>query len=121
MSTFDMSYQATNITRVRGDTFPFAFRVKDSNGTVVPITGYTFKLSVDTREEPDDDTTLLFEIDGVITDGDNGLVQFTLSSLQADQTPGTYYYDVEQIDLASKTRTILKGEWIVVQDVTKEA
>lgn len=117
--TFDMGYQETNITRVRGDTFPFSFRIKDSAGAAVDITGFSFKLSVDTNEEPTDETSQLFKLTGTVTDGPNGIVQFTLSAVQADQTPSTYYFDLEQTDLAAKIRTVAKGEWNVIQDVTK--
>lgn len=119
VETFDMGYQETNITRVRGDTFPFSFRIKDSNGAAVDITGFSFKLSVDTNEEPTDETSQLFKLTGTVTDGPNGIVQFTLSAVQADQTPSTYYFDLEQTDLVAKIRTVAKGEWNVIQDVTK--
>jgi len=117
--TFDMKYQETNITRVRGDTFPFSFVIKDSSGSVVDITGFSFKLSVDTNEEPTDETTQLFKLTGVVPVGTDGVVTFTLSAGEADQTPATYYFDLEQTDLAAKIRTVAKGEWNVVQDVTK--
>jgi hypothetical protein len=118
--TFDMSYQETNITRVRGDTFPFSFVIKDSSGTVVDISGFSYKLSVDPSDEPSDETGQLFQVVGVVPTGTDGVVTFTLSADNADQTPGTYYFDLEQTDDNSKIRTVAKGEWIVKQDVTKE-
>lgn len=116
---FNMKYDEIDVTRVRGDTFPFAFNMKDSNGNAVDITGFSYKLSVDTREEPDDETTQLFKLTGSITDAANGVVQFTLSEAQSDQDPSEYYFDVEQTDDNSKIRTVVKGKWTVVQDATK--
>lgn len=116
---FDMSYQATDITRVRGDTFPFSFVIKDSDGVVVDISGFAYKLSVDTSEEPADEVTQLFKLVGVIPTGTDGIVTFTLSIGEANQTPSTYFFDLEQTDTATKIRTVAKGEYNVVQDVTK--
>lgn len=117
--TFSMNFQVINVTRVRGDTFSFSFRITDSAGAVVDITGFTYKLSVDTLEDPSDEVTQLFKLTGVVPTGTDGIVTFTLSEAQADQTPNTYYYDLEQTDLASKLRTPAKGEWTVTQDLTK--
>ena len=59
--TFSMNFQVINVTRVRGDTFSFSFRIKESARDVVNITGFTFKLSVDTLEDPADEVTQLFK------------------------------------------------------------
>ena len=83
--TFDMRYQATDITRVRGDTFPFSFVIKDSDGVVVDISGFSFKLSMDPREEPTDEAEQVFKLVGVIPTGTDGVVTFTLSAGEADR------------------------------------
>ena len=116
---FDMKYQDTNITRVRGDTFPFSFVIKDSDGVVVDISGFDYKLSVDTNEEPTNELTQVFKLTGVVPTGTDGVVTFTLSTGEADQSPSTYFFDLEQTDAATKIRTVAKGEWNVAQDVTK--
>lgn len=123
MTTWKWGYavipNAIDITRVRGDTFPFTFTIKDSAGGVVVITGYTFKLTVDPSDEPPNAENNLFVLNGDIGDGTKGEVEFTPTAEQADQVPATYYFDVEMTDTASAIRTIVKGEWVVVQDITK--
>ena len=119
MVEFNMQYQAINITRVRGDTVSFRFNVKDSAGAAVDISGFSYKLTVDTLEDPTDDTTKVFQLTGSIVDAANGVVEFSISALQSDQDPNMYYFDLEQTDNASKIRTIAKGQWIVLQDITK--
>ena len=108
-----------NITRVRGDTFPFSFAIKDSDGNAIDITGYSFILTVDPSDEPPDASNNLFALTGTVTDGPGGIVQFALTAMQADQTPATYYYDVQMTDTSGNIRTIIKGEWAVQQDITK--
>ena len=102
----------------RGDTTPWTFTIK-SNGAPVPITGFSYLLTVDPSDEPADAVNNLFSLTGTITDGPNGVVEFELSAVQADQTPDVYFFDLQQTDGASKLRTIAKGEFEFKQDITK--
>jgi hypothetical protein len=111
--------QDLDICRVRGDTYPFVMVVKDENGLPIDITGFSFSLTVDPSPDPTTTAANLFTLTGSIIDGPNGKVRFSLSSPQADQAPGIYYYDVKMIDTASAERTIVRGEWAFEQDVTK--
>ncbi len=109
-----------NRCRIRGDTFPMVFTLTDSAGAAIDITGFGFKLTVDPSDEPADDSGNLFELDGVIPIGTDGVVQFLLSDAQADQTPNEYFYDVQMVDLALRKRTIVRGIYEVTQDITKD-
>lgn len=120
MATSDQTPTVINISRTRGDTFPFIFTVQDSSGNPINITSYTFLLSVDIVADPVDDSGQLLQITGTIADGPNGKVQFTPSANDADQVPSTYYYDVQMKDTVDAIRTIAKGTWIVEQDITKD-
>lgn len=108
-----------DVKRTRGDTYPLALTLKDKNGAAIDITGFTFVLTVDPSETPADDTANLFQIAGVITDGPGGAVSFTPTTGNADQVPATYYYDIQMTDTGSQIRTIMKGQWEVIQDITK--
>lgn len=110
---------AINITRSRGDTHPFTFIIKDGDGVVIDITSRTYKLTVDPSSEPLDDTGNLFSLDGTVSVGTDGAVEFELSAGEADQTPSTYFFDLEQTDASSKIRTIARGEFTFLQDITK--
>ena len=109
----------TTITRRRGDTYAETVTVTDSAGAVVNITGYTFKLTVDPEKAPATAANNLFQITGTILSGPAGTVEFAPSALQADRTPGTYYYDVQMVDGAGRIRTIALDKWVVTQDITK--
>lgn len=112
--------QALNICLQRGDTFAFSFSLTDSETEApIDITGYSFLLTVDTLENPPDATTNLFSLTGVLTNPTGGVVQFSLSALQADQAPDTYYYDVQMVDGVGGKRTVAKGEFLIEQDITK--
>lgn len=107
------------ITRYRGDTIPDKVVVKDTDGNVVNIAGYTFLLTVASEKEPADDTTEEFQVVGSITDAANGVVEFAPTALQTDITPGVYYYDVQMTTPAGRIGTILKDKYTILQDITK--
>ena len=108
------------ITRKRGDTYAEEIIVKSkTTGLPVNITGYTFKLTVDPKKDPLTADNNLFSITGTILNPTAGTVEFAPSALQADQTPGVYFYDIQMVDGAGRIRTIALDKWVVVQDITK--
>ena len=107
------------ITRFRGDTVPDEFTIKKPDGTAQDITGFAFVLTVNSVKNPPDDTTQILQSIGTITDATNGVVEFPISTPQADQEPGKYYFDVEATTPTGKKHTILSGAYRFKQDVTK--
>ena len=108
-----------NLDRTRGDTFPHQISIKDTAGVAVNITGFTFLQTVDPSEEPTVAGDNLFQLTGVIDDGPNGLVSFAPDVTEANQTPAEYYHDIQMIDAGSAIRTIAKGKYTFLQDITK--
>lgn len=110
----------TEQTRTRGDTYVDEFVVTSKiTGAVIDITtGYDFLLTLDTRKKPDDATTQVYQLAGVIIDGPNGIVGFSPTATQADQL-GKFYYDIEMTDPAGRIRTIELDKYTYTQDITK--
>ncbi len=109
-----------NLCISRGDTVPWTFTMKTGTPlAVVNITGFSFLLTVDPSDAPTGSANNLFQLTGTITDAPNGIVQFEMSAVQADQTPNTYHYDLQQTDGAGKIRSVVKGEFEFQQDTTK--
>jgi hypothetical protein len=109
----------TDITRYRGDTAADEITVQNSAGAAVDITGFTFVMTVSTIENPPDNTSELYSITGTITAPASGQVEFVPTTLNADQKPSTYYYDIQMTDTAGRIKTIAKGQYIYTQDITK--
>lgn len=111
----------TDILRSRGDTYPDLTRVRDGEtGDVVDISsGYSFILTVDPSVDPTSDSTKLFSIVGVISDGPGGIVGFSPSVSNADNL-GDFFYDIQMIDSAGDKTTLDKGAYSFVQDITKD-
>jgi hypothetical protein len=106
------------INRYRGDTAPDQFTITRDD-VAVDITGYTFKLTVNSESDPTDATNELYSLDGSITDAAAGYVEFAPTAMEADQTPDEYYYDVEMTDDLGAILTIAKGRYRYKQDITK--
>lgn len=109
----------TTITRRRGDTYADEITVTDSKGAVINITGYTFTMTLDPSKAPLDATANLYSITGTILNAVGGRVEFAPTAMQADQTPGTYYYDIQMVDGAGRKRTIALDKYVYTQDISK--
>jgi hypothetical protein len=107
----------TDINRYRGDTLRIGAVVKQ-NKKIMNVTSYTFKLTVNTLEDPPDDTTQLFQSDGVIVDAVNGKIYFPLTENQVN-TIGNYFFDIQMIDPNGEKKTLDKGQFNLTQDITK--
>lgn len=107
-----------DITRKRGDTFPFRFEITQ-DGAALNITSYTFLMTVDPSSDPPDDTTKNFQLAGVITDAAGGAFEFRPTAGNMNLTPNVYFYDVQMTDSASYITTVVKGKLTIQQDITK--
>lgn len=103
----------------RGDSDAKGFIIEDSLGVAVDITGFSFKLTVNTEKDPTDQVNEQFSITGVITDATNGKVSFAPSTTDTDITPQTYFYDIEQTDGSGAIKTLIVAKALIVQDITK--
>lgn len=105
--------------RSRGDTFAIQIQIQDSAGAAINITGFSFLLTVDPSDEPADALANIYQLTGVIDDAPNGLVSFAPSAPNALAAPGDYFHDIQQTDAGGLLRTIAKGAWQIIQDITK--
>ena len=113
-----------DLCRRRGDTFPDQFTVRSvradgTAGSAIDITGFSFLLTVDPTEFPTDALGNLFQLTGVIVDAPAGKVEFAPTAVESDQTPASYFYDVQMTDTGGAIRTISVGPYVITQDITK--
>lgn len=106
-----------DICRARGDTHAEVFQLK-VNGVAADITGDTLLLTVDPSDAPPDASNNLFQLTATLVTPASGIFSFAPSALQADQEPAEYFYDI-QWDNGAEKRTILRGKFTFVQDITK--
>jgi hypothetical protein len=108
-----------NILRKRGDTYSTEMVIR-SKTTNLPLnmTGYSFLLTVSTKQQPGSISDQVFQLAGVIVDPVAGRVEFPITSEQADRV-GHFYYDIQLIDGLGRKRTACSGSYVFTQDITK--
>lgn len=108
-----------NITRKRGDNYPFQWTLTDSSGTAVDITGYSFTMVADPASDPTDSSDNVLSLTGTLSDPTNGVFLFSPTTEEMNITPGTYFYEVQMIDASANVRTIVEGQFTIEQDIVK--
>lgn len=108
-----------DVEYTRGDSVPIAFVLTDDTGTAVDITSWSFVMTVDPDSEPPDNTTLVMQVSGTITDAVNGAFEFAPTTVESDFEPDQYYYDIQATDAGGDKDTIVKGKFTLLQDITK--
>jgi hypothetical protein len=121
MPTLNVCPFAFDICITRGDSTPMSVTITDDAATPAPIdiTGFTYLLTVDPSESPADGTGNLFQLAESNTPGVDGVVVFSPSTTDTDQTPSDYFFDIQQTDAGANLRTVAKGKFTVLQDITK--
>lgn len=117
-----MSNPLKKVTMFRGDSYPLELTIKNkATGDAVPLTGFSFIMTVTTIKDPPDDTTVKFTVIGVI-DPDQvanmGKVTFTPTTDNTDEI-GKFFYDVQMTNASGHIRTIAKNNFDITQDNTK--
>ena len=116
----DISPAEVDVEVTRRDSTPFSFTLQDENGNAIDITSYTsFTLTVDPSDEPEDTAENLFKITAAFPAPLTGVIVFSPTILNHTQDPGDYFFDVEQIDGSSNVRTIIKGKYKILPDITQ--
>ena len=91
-------------------------RIKDSANAAINITSHTFTGQIKVGKL---ESTNVATFTANISNGAAGIVQFLLTAnVTANITPGTYYYDIQQIN-GTVVTTLLGGKVIVQGDITR--
>ena len=104
------------VERQRGDDHDHLFQVLDGDYAAIPLTTETFRLTINSEENPTDDTNQLYTVLGSIVEASTGKISFVLTGTL---DIGNYFFDIQMTDTAGKKRTIAKGQWNIIQDITK--
>lgn len=114
-----------DITCKRGDTFTIdSLRFwQDADKTIpLDITSYTFKMEV---RNAANEVVLLFDMSSGFTISDTNLLEIKkeATDMEIDASPvgQPYVYDLQMTDDVLYVSTIMKGYFVVTQDVTQNA
>jgi len=105
-----------DIVLYAGDTYVHELRLRNSANAVINISSHSYSGQIKLGRTSTDN---IVSFTSQITDGANGVVQFSLAAnTTATITSGTYYYDIQQTNGTIVT-TLLAGKAIVQGDVTR--
>jgi hypothetical protein len=106
-----------NICARRGDTFQLDAQVKDSNGTALNLTLYTYKMEV---REYDDGPLIIPSTDITISGTNVGALTISISATDMQVEPGTYVYGLQATLISDgSVDTWFYGTFDVVQDIVQ--
>ncbi len=106
-----------NICMSRGDSKTFGFNMFEEDGTTPrTITGFTYLLTVNVKKKPEAADPIVFQLTGTEV---SPVVSFSPTDANTDITPKKYYFDVQEINGSGEKRTVIKGEFVIEQDITK--
>lgn len=114
----DFTPQVINLCFTQEDAFPFQFTLLQ-DGSAIDLTGSTFLLTVDPEEFPSGSGGNLFQLSENNTPGVSGIVEFLPTQVNMDQTPSTYFYDIQWTDASGNVRTVIRGEFQIQGQVTQ--
>jgi hypothetical protein len=117
-SNVDLNSAAqVNICARRGDTFVLTSNVKDSDGTAIDLTLYTYKMEV---REYDNGPLIITSSNINISGTAAGVLTVTISSTNMQVDAGTYVYGLQATLISDSTvETWLYGTFDVVQDIVQ--
>jgi hypothetical protein len=116
-----MAFPATyNISYYRGDTYVFVLNPKNSDGTAFDLNNYSGAFQIKSSRNPSGAVVLA----GTVS-VDTPIVGSITCAVDAedgqDITAGTYVYDVEIEKTDGTIYTLVTGNFVVTDDVTRTA
>ena len=109
---------ATNLEVYRGDDKTYNVVFKDGEGEVINITGWEVFFTVKNKATDTDAQAIIQKKVTSHTDPTNGETEISLTHDDTDITVKYYDYDIQIKDADSKIKTIVVGQFKILQDVT---
>lgn len=110
-----MSAGTYNIEIEKGIYYDVSFTLKDSNGTVMDVTDFTFRAEVRRKS----DTGLIKSFTVTKTDAENGVIQLKMIGSDTSALPvGVLKWDLIAKDGADKIRRYLGGKVTITDSVS---
>ncbi len=96
----------------RGDNPVIVATLVDGDAAAIDLTSAVVVLTVNSLESPPDETTQIFQLAGAIqAPATAGIVHFSPTTVQANQEPASYFYDIQVTFADGTRRTIAIGDW----------
>lgn len=113
----NISLVTHNIRLVKNDDWNYNITVVDASGNPFDFTGWTGKAEM-RKTETSANVILTFQTPTtmVLTAGN---INLNAPKANTGMNSGAYVYDIEFVDDAGESRTLIKGVFTVVEDITQ--
>ena len=112
----DYSAAVYDVIMQQNDTFEEQFIVRDTDGDLLAVGGYTFQAQVRTTAA----STAVLATMTCTVDTDTSTVTRTMgTAVTSGIEPGTYVHNMHWIDPDGDVRTLIAGRFTVKADVTR--
>jgi len=102
-----------------GDDFPYIVTITDSDGVAVDLTGYTFYMTIKKKKSDPDAIAIFKKTVTSIPQAAEGIVTITVDRADTlNIQPGIYPYDIKYKDSTGDIRTVIYGNFTIIQGVT---
>ena len=109
-----------DLSLIRGDTATYTITIVDSDSVAVDITGWIVWMTI---KENFSDTDLQAKVQKEVTVHTNPTGGITTITIAASDTAsldgGTYKYDIQFKKLDATIETVLYGDFVISEDVTR--
>jgi hypothetical protein len=115
MAQGDYSAAVYDVVMTQGDTFLEDFVVRDTDGSLLALAGYSFASQVRRTAAGTAVVTMVLSVD---TDTSTVTRSFG-TAVSAGIEPGTYVHDMHWVDPSNNVRTLIAGRFTVKAEVTR--
>lgn len=116
-----MSFKSLNLQSfARGDDWAVQYTMLDADtGLPIDITGNVYWLTLKENKTDADPGVAQVSVQASGQDASNGIITVAVeAAVTSNLTPGTYYYDLQEVDQIGNVYTLLIGRVKVVTDIT---
>lgn len=116
-------YTKDDIKCVRGDTFKKIWKFFEDSAQTVPADMSAITFNGEVRDGTSDTDTLvlsLLDADFTVSGAGNNVVTLGKTNVEMEVDAGSYWYDIEAVNVSNEKTTILRGKFEVVQDITTQ-
>ena len=108
------------IELIRGDSRDIGVTFKDKDGTPINLTGGAVFFTVSRNQNPqNDDDALILKNVSSHADPESGRTVIKLTPEDTDIKPGSFWYDVQLVDVEGNVLSKEKAQITVVSDITR--
>ena len=105
----------SNLSITKGDTSTFNITVKDSDGVIFDLNGYTMTFTAKNNIDDIDAEADISSV-GVIADPALGIGVISLSPEDTSIDSGEYRYDIQISDGTNNVHTVVKNSLLIITD-----